>query len=117
MTLLVDENLPASIARDCCESEHALSLGHRPTDTELWKTAKAKGRVILTKDADFFNRLMAEGPPPKVIWLRVGNMRRHKLESFFRTCWPSIAKLLEDYDLIEVFSHQIEALSFSGQSC
>jgi len=112
MTLLVDENLPSTITRDCCLSIHALELGHRITDDELWEKAKENGWTILTKDTDFFDRLVAHGPPPKVIWLRIGNMRRLKLEDFFRSCWPVIAELLPANDLIEIFPDQIEALSF-----
>jgi predicted nuclease of predicted toxin-antitoxin system len=84
MTLLIDENLPATIVRECCNFVHARSLGSRPTDGELWEIAKLKGLVVLTKDTDFFNRMVSEGPPPKVIWLRVGNMRRRDLEEFFK---------------------------------
>jgi predicted nuclease of predicted toxin-antitoxin system len=112
MTLLVDENLPSTITRDCCSSIHALELGHRLTDDELWYKAKDNGWTMLTKDTDFFDRLVAHGPPPKVIWLRIGNMRRLKLEDFFRSCWPVIAELLPANDLIEIFPDQIEALSF-----
>lgn len=114
MILLIDENLPPSIAQRCCESVHALSLGKRPTDTNLWLTAKSQGWVILSKDADFFSRMISHGPPPKVVWMRIGNMRRQNLENYFQECWPKIFKLLETYDLIEVFSDRIEALSFSN---
>ena len=112
MTLLVDENLPSTITGICCLSIHALELGRRLTDDELWQKAKEKGWTILTKDADFFDRLVAQGPPPKVIWLRVGNMRRQNLEAFFRSCWPAIAELLPANDLIEIFHDRIEALTF-----
>lgn len=115
MTLLIDENLPATMVGEFCEFVHASSLGKRPTDDELWELAKSRDMVILTKDTDFFNRMVSEGPPPKVVWLRVGNMRRRDLERFFRECWPSISKLLSNNDLIEVFSNQIEALSFSKE--
>lgn len=115
MILLIDENLPPTIAQGCCESVHALVLGRRPTDTNLWHTAKAKGWTILSKDTDFFNRMVSLGPPPKVIWMRVGIMRRCNLEVYFKECWPTISNLLESYDLIEVFSDRIEALSFSRE--
>jgi predicted nuclease of predicted toxin-antitoxin system len=59
--------------------------------------------------------MLNDGPPPKVVWLRVGNMRRQKLQDFFNTCWPSIFAALRDYDLIEVFPQKIEALSFARE--
>lgn len=112
MTVLVDENLPSTIATGCCYSIHALDLGSRLTDDELWHKAKENDWTILTKDTDFFDFLVAYGPPPKVIWLRIGNMRRKNLEDLFRSCWSDIAKLLPENDLIEVFPDRIEALSF-----
>lgn len=86
MTLLIDENLPATTALDCCESVHPNILGQRPTDAELWEIAKIKEWVIVTKDTDFFS-----------------------------ACWPSIFAALRDYDLIEVFPQKIEALSFARE--
>jgi predicted nuclease of predicted toxin-antitoxin system len=29
--------------------------------------------VIVSKDADFFQRAVLYGPPPKVVWLGIGN--------------------------------------------
>ena len=113
MKLLIDGNLPPSIARGCCESVHSCSLGTRLSDSELWSVARQQNFVVLTKDADFFDRMVIEGPPPKVIWLRIGNMRRAQLEDFFRFCWPSVATYVEEYDLIEVFAGRIEGLIFS----
>lgn len=113
MKLLIDENLPLSIAQKCCESVHACQLGAQLSDYELWNVARLKDLVILTKDTDFFDRMVNEGPPPKVIWLRIGNMRRAHLESFFEFCWSTISAHLEEYDLIEVFADRIEGLIFS----
>jgi predicted nuclease of predicted toxin-antitoxin system len=53
--LLIDENLPASLADilplDC---SHATDLGERPTDRELWLKARENDWTILTRDTDFF---------------------------------------------------------------
>ena len=29
--------------------------------------------MIVSKDADFYQRSVTYGPPPKVVWLRIGN--------------------------------------------
>ena len=39
-------------------------------DLAVWEFAKAKGFVIVTADADFYEMVAIYGPPPKVIWLR-----------------------------------------------
>jgi predicted nuclease of predicted toxin-antitoxin system len=107
--LLIDENPPASLAGvlppDC---SHATELGPQPTDLQLWSHARERNWTILTRDTDFFNRIMLEGPPPKVIWVRLGNIRRKDLESMLLRLWPGIIELLEDADLIEVHPDSLE---------
>ena len=39
----------------------------------MWLYAKTHGMVIISKDNDFRQRAFLQGPPPKVIWLAVGN--------------------------------------------
>jgi predicted nuclease of predicted toxin-antitoxin system len=73
MHLLIDENLPASLADLLpVPCSHATDLGDQPTDQQLWAHAREKQWIILTRDSDFFDRLMLDGPPPKVIWVRKG---------------------------------------------
>lgn len=78
MKLLFDENLsdrlvpapadffPASI------QVKAIGLMQQP-DASVWDYAKLNGFVIVTKDADFHERSIVEGAPPKIVFLRVGN--------------------------------------------
>jgi predicted nuclease of predicted toxin-antitoxin system len=40
--------------------------------------------VIVTKDTDFHHRCFLYGPPPKVVWLRVGNCSTDTVESVLR---------------------------------
>lgn len=41
---------------------------------------------------------MLQGPPPKVIWVRLGNIRKADLESLLIRLWPAICNLLTDAD-------------------
>lgn len=66
--------------------------------------------MILTRDTDFFDRIILHGPPPKVIWVRLGNMRRSALEKHLLLHWPSIIDMLESADLVEVHPHALEAV-------
>ncbi len=49
-------------------------------DRKIWEFAKEQEFRIVTQDADFteFSRLL--GSPPKVIWLRCGNMPTIEVE-------------------------------------
>ena len=114
--LLIDENLPATLAALLpLECVHATDFGHRPTDLELWSIARAKDLIVLTRDSDFFDRLLLQGPPPKVIWIRLGNLRRKDLEGTLVNLWPAIESLLPDADLIEVHPGSIETFRHPGK--
>ena len=57
-------------------------LGRIPRDTEIWQYAKDKKLVIVTKDADFSDRLMLDFSPAKVVHLRFGNMQKRQFHQF-----------------------------------
>lgn len=42
-------------------------------DQTVWQRAAAEGYVLVTKDEDFHRMSVVYGPPPKVIWIRLGN--------------------------------------------
>ena len=114
---LIDENLPITLAPIIGgECTIASSLGARPTDAQLWQHARADDRVLLTKDADFFERILLEGPPPKIVWLRVGNLRRVELEAHVRRVWPAVLALLATCDVVQVHRDQLEGLSLQPDS-
>jgi len=115
MRLLIDENLPATLATKlACPCMHATDLGEQPTDKQLWDHAGREGWTLLTKDSDFFERLALEGAPPKVIWLRIGNLRRIELEDMLVRLWPQIVALLATAELVEVHPDRLEAITFSA---
>ena len=66
--------------------------------------------MILIKDTDFFDKLVLRGSPPKIVWLRTGNMRRAYLLIFLGKIWPQVVLLLKNADLIEIHPQRIEAI-------
>ena len=78
MSLRFNENLsPQSVhllSAKYAGCEHVRSFGLASADDgEVWNIAAGRGSVIVTKDADFQHRALLYGPPPKVIWVRIGN--------------------------------------------
>jgi predicted nuclease of predicted toxin-antitoxin system len=106
---LIDENLPKDIWTGI-SAIHVTDLGDRKTDTEIWDHAKAQGFVIVTKDTDFYDRILLEGEPPKVVWIRIGNMRRKQFETFILNVWKDVEKHLDNHALIEVYEGYIEGI-------
>jgi len=42
----------------------------------VWEFARKRELVIVSKDADFSDRIIIQRPPPWVVHLRFGNLRK-----------------------------------------
>ena len=78
MKLLLDENLSHKLVSRLAEAfpgiQHVDAAGLRgEPDPVLWEYAAEHGFVLVSKDDDFWQLSFLRGPPPKVIWLVVGN--------------------------------------------
>ena len=89
---------------------HATDLGERKTDSEIWEYAKQQDLVIITKDPDFYDRVLLVGPPPSIVWVRVGNMKRKELENMILLIWNDVESFLNSYALIEITSDGISGI-------
>ena len=108
---LLDENMPSNIRFSPSRPlTHSASLGHSLSDSALWTHAKTHGYVIITKDADFSNRMMFSTPPPWVVRFRIGNLRLAEFHAFTVNVWPQIERLLPAHKLINVYRDRIEAI-------
>jgi predicted nuclease of predicted toxin-antitoxin system len=109
---LLDENLPSRLRfRPKLPVFHARDLGLAPSDSELWDYARTNDLVLVTKYADFSDRIMAAEPPPRVVHLRIGNIRRRAFHDFLERVWPRVEALLESNKLINIYLNHIEAIS------
>jgi predicted nuclease of predicted toxin-antitoxin system len=108
---LFDENIPVPLRfTPSLPVTHATSLGASPSDRSLWTHATRDELVIVTKDADFSDRAMQQSPPPWVVHLRFGNLRRAAFDSLFASAWPRVESLLPAHKLIRVFADRIESV-------
>jgi len=104
--LLFDQNLSRHLVgqlRDVFpESEHVTALDlDAATVQEIWRYAGEHGHVIVSKDSDFRQLAFLHGPPPKAVWLRVGNASTTAV----------LQLLLDHVEAIEAFSdNEDEAL-------
>jgi predicted nuclease of predicted toxin-antitoxin system len=65
----------------------------------IWDYAKEHGLAIMSKDDDFRQRSQLEGQPPKVIWLRVGNVSTAHIARVIAANRNRIDAFLMDPDL------------------
>jgi predicted nuclease of predicted toxin-antitoxin system len=87
--LLLDENISDRIINRIVDlypnSDHVKTLGLINTDDRvIWEYAKTNDFVIVSKDADFHQRSLLYGHPPKFIYLRVGNCPTSKITQILR---------------------------------
>lgn len=81
---LVDANLPYHFSFWKNDHYlHQLDLGDAWTDSEIWEYAKQRNLTIITKDSDFSDRIMMTDPPPKVVHIKLGNMKLSEMYDFF----------------------------------
>lgn len=79
MKLLFDQNIAfritsklADIFADCM---HVSDCGLMDCDDiEIWDYARRSNYSIVTFDSDYFDISVINGHPPKIIWLRTGNL-------------------------------------------
>ena len=51
---------------------HVRDTDEKWTDQQIWEFAKENSLVIVTKDADFSERILLQNPPPRVIHIKHG---------------------------------------------
>jgi len=108
---MFDENIPIPLRFvPSLPVTHATSIGQSVSDRALWAHAERNALVIVSKDTDFADRIMATSPPPWIVHLRFGNLRRAAFEAVLAGAWPRIESLLPTHKLIRVFSDRIEAV-------
>ena len=108
---LIDANLPDKLsvwhADDFLFVAH---LGSDWSDSQVWEFAREKDMVIVSKDADFSDRVMVSNPPPRVIHFRTGNMRLAQFREFLIAHWQEIARSSERARLVIVSNELIELI-------
>ncbi len=108
---LIDANLPRGIA--VWQSEKfwfVVDIDAEWSDSDIWEYARKNDHTIVTKDADFSNRILVSRPPPRIIHIRVGNMRLLEFEKFINANWKAIKAASANHKLVNVYLDRIESI-------
>ena len=79
-------------------------------DNRVWEYSRQNNLTIISKDADFSARMMMTEPPPRVIHMRIGNMRLTELHEFIKKNWSAIIEMNGAHKLVNVFRDRIEGI-------
>ena len=79
MRLLFDQNISFRITKKLqgffSGCKHVSDCGLSDCeDSDIWQYAGKNNFVIVTFDSDFYDISLIKGHPPKIIWIRTGNL-------------------------------------------
>jgi len=108
--LLLDENLSPRLAAALCDiypgSLHLRDCGLRgASDDQVWQYALENDFMIVSKDSDFAQRSLLLGGLPKVIWLRIGNCTRARVDFVLRNALDRIRGFERSEESYLVLTH------------
>lgn len=110
-TYIVDANLPCYFELwNNPRFVHVKNLNDEWTDEEIWEYSKENDLIIISKNADFSNKIVVKSPPPKVIHIKVGNLKIRDLHKFLNDNWPAIEKKIKKFKLLNVYNDRIEGI-------
>lgn len=103
MKLLLDQNMSRHLVRllgvEYPDSIHVGAAGLAEADDyAIWQHAGAHGYVLVSKDNDFRQLAFLHGPPPKVVWLRVGNVDTTAIDELLRLSAERLAVFVASQD-------------------
>jgi len=108
---LIDVNLPRYFslwAGD--EYEHVVNINDELTDIEIWRYAQGQNLTIVSKDADFSDLVLLSTPPPRVIHIKLGNMKIREFHQNISKIWKEVCDLSKEYKLVRVYRDRLECI-------
>ena len=104
MKLLLDQNISFRLVKKLeslfpgTQQVNSLSLIDKP-DRLIWEFAKKEGFTIVTFDSDFYDLSLTQGHPPKLIWIKSGNVTTENLYRILSAKASQILLFEEDQEL------------------
>ena len=108
---IIDANLPYYFSLWRGEAyQHVIDIDPNMKDSEIWKYARENNLTIVTKDADFSDLVLLNNPPPRVIHIKLGNMKMKAFHSAVDNIWDEVLLMSQEYKLIRVYKDKIEGI-------
>ena len=111
MKFLIDANLNHRISLwNNADYTSVAEMDKAMPDNDIWDYAIIHEMTIITKDADFRQRLLLSDPPPRVIHVRVGNMNLKSLRMHLYKVWDEVLELITTCKIVTILPDRIEGI-------
>ena len=92
------------IASEGHDAVHVLDRGYETKcDHQLWQLASDEGRIVVSKDEDFFFLATRPNDIGRLLWIRIGNCRKHQLIAALESNWALIVDAFQrDQQVVEL---------------
>ena len=108
---IIDANLPYYFSLWNKENyQHVIDINPNMKDSEIWKYARENDLTIVTKDADFSDLVLLNNPPPRVIHIKLGNMKMKDFHNAVDNIWQDVLTMSSEYKLVRVYKDKIEGV-------
>lgn len=112
MKLLFDQNISpkivALIQPQFPYSQQVVQVGlENASDSDIFEFARTNNFAIVTFDSDFVDLSVVKGTPPKIIWLRTGNLTTMAISSLLHKNAANIQNFLnfEEDGILEIIRY------------
>ena|SRR5690606_26779408 len=116
MKFLIDAQLPPSLAQLLKarghDAVHTIDLPEKnlTSDAVINKITVREQRILISKDSDFYHSFIIKREPFKVLIVRVGNMKREKVNQLIVENLDVLLKYFEAGHMVEITSESIKLL-------
>lgn len=113
MKFIVDAQLPKNLVYLLREKGFdAIHTGELPdgndtTDAEINRLSLSENRIVVSKDADFYDSFTAKKEPYKLLHVKTGNIRNSQLIELFNKNLTLIVKELNESSVVQINQNYI----------
>lgn len=108
MTYLIDENMPFLPFWNRDRFVHVNDIPSIHSDTDIWEYALKNRLTIITKDTDFYYRHLSSVNNPKIVWIRINNVKKRVFISLIENIWNEVEEMLLSSSFIIINEDKIE---------
>jgi predicted nuclease of predicted toxin-antitoxin system len=84
-----------------------LPNGNDTSDSEVNRISLAESRIVISKDADFYNSFTAKKEPYKLLHIKTGNIKNSQLIELFDKNMSLIIQELDESSVVQISRNYI----------